>query len=378
MSRNALWIVGGLVVVGVFGVQFSQIKSLRKEVAAVRAELSGTAVEDEAEADGDKPAIIPSASASPRPVSDGTSGLQARIAHLERSMEEFHRGAEFLMDRGMIPPSEAKLAELQQKFFDPNTSDNERMKLLGLMRRNNQVSDEIVAQSLSMFQNSTNLNFKRALLQSFNGLTNASLKQPLFAMLETEGDNDMRAQMVNALRGFTDDPSVESKLWDMALNDPNKAVRDRAREAVTRGAPVTPERLDRLSQTTQNATAPLDERLLAFRALRLAKAHTPEMVNEFAAMAASTTDPIERAKLFASFNGLTDQNLLLPLVNGLQDADPVVRQNAADALGSFPDPRVAEWMNHLLQNDTDEAVKREAHKALEQIRKAKELGVVVQ
>jgi hypothetical protein len=35
-------------------------------------------------------------------------------------------------------------------------------------------------------------------------------------------------------------------------------------------------------------------------------------------------------------------------------------------------------MNHLLQNDTDEAVKREAHKALEQIRKAEELGVVVQ
>jgi HEAT repeat protein len=95
-------------------------------------------------------------------------------------------------------------------------------------------------------------------------------------------------------------------------------------------------------------------------------------------MAASTTDPLAKAKLFASFNGLTDPNLLSPLVNGLQDADPVVRQKAADALGSFPDPRVAEWMNHLLQNDTDEAVKREAHKALEQIQKAKEVGVVVQ
>ena len=282
------------------------------------------------------------------------------------------------MDRGMIPPSEAKLAELQQKFFDPNTSDDERMKLLGLLRRHNQVSDEIAAHSLSMLQNTTNVNFKRALLQNLDGLTNASLKQPLFALLETEADNNTRAQLVNALRRFTDDPNVESKLWDLALNDPNKAVRDRARDAVTRNAPVTPERLDRLSQTTQNATANLDERLLAFRALRLAKAHTPEMVNEFAALAASTTDPVAKAKLFASFNGLTDPNLLSPLVNGLQDADPVVRQNAADALGSFPDPRVAEWMNHLLQNDTDEAVKREAHKALEQIQKAKELGVVVQ
>src|SRR5688572_1600034 len=374
MSRNAWWIIGGLTVVAIFGVQFSQIKSLRKEVAAVRAELSGTAVE--VQVGKDRPAIIPSASAAPRPASDGTSGLHARIAHLERSMEEFHKGAEFLMDRGMLPPSEAKLAELQQKFLDPNTSDDERMKLLGLMRRNNQVSVEIVAHSLSMLQNSTNVNMKRALLQSFDGLTNASLKQPLFAMLETEGDNDTRAQLVNALRRFTDDPAVESKLWDLALNDPNKAVRDRAREAVTRNAPVTPERLDRLSQTTQNPNASLDERLLSFRALRLAKAHTPEMVNEFAAMAASTTDPIARAKLFGSFNGLTDPNLLSPLVHGLQDGDPIVRMKAVDALGSFPDPRVAEWLTHLLQNDADAGVKREAHLALEQIQKANGGAVV--
>ena len=88
-------------------------------------------------------------------------------------------------------------------------------------------------------------------------------------------------------------PTVESKLWDLALNDPNKAVRDRAREAVTRNAPVTPERLDRLSQTTQNPDAyPGRTSCFHFVRLRLAKAHTPEMVNEFAAMAASTTDPI--------------------------------------------------------------------------------------
>ena len=55
MSRNAFWIVGGLVVVGVFGIQFSQIKSLRKEVAAVRAELSGTPAE--APVGKDAPAI---------------------------------------------------------------------------------------------------------------------------------------------------------------------------------------------------------------------------------------------------------------------------------------------------------------------------------
>ena len=54
---------------------------------------------------------------------------------------------------------------------------------------------------------------------------------------------------------------------------------------------------------------------LSFRALRVAKAHTPEMVNELAALAESTTDPVSKAKLLGSFNGLTEPGLMLPLVN---------------------------------------------------------------
>jgi len=60
---------------------------------------------------------------------------------------------------------------------------------------------------------------------------------------------------------------------------------------------------------------------------------------------------------------------MLPLVNGLQDPNPIVRQKAADSLGSYPDPRVQQWLEHVLQNDTDEAVKREAHRALEAVRR---------
>lgn len=370
MSRNTWWILGALVLVTVFGVQFNQINKLKKEVASVRAELSGGAAELPVGKDG--AAIIPSASAAARPVNDGATavaGIHVRLANLERSMEQFTTAANVLMDRGMIPPSEEKLTELQQKFFDPNTPEDERLKVLGMLRRNNQLSDEVVSHGLSMLGSTTNINFKRALLGSFDGLTNASLKQPLFAMLQTETSDDLRAQIVGALRRFTDDPSIESKLWDMALNDPNTQVRDRARDAVTRNAPATPERIDRLSQTTRDPNAPLDERLLSFRALRIAKAHTPEMVNELAAMAQSTTDPVARAKLFGSFNGLTDPGLMAPLVDGLQDADPIVRQNAADALSSYSDPRVQQWLEHILQNDTDAAVKREAHRALEHSRR---------
>lgn len=373
MSRNAFWILGALLVTA-FGVQFNQIRNLKSEVAAVRAELGGTALTVDP-VQPDRPALVANVSAAradsakAASTESGTSGIQMRLANLERTVADFTKAADVLMERGMIPPSEEKLAELNQKFFDPNTSDDERLKILGMLRRHNNIGDDVALHGLSMMQTSTNLNFKRAMLGSLNGLTNAALKQPLFAMLQSEGSDDIRAQLVNSLRSFTDDPAIESKLWDLALNDPNKQVRDRARDAVTRGAPVTPERLDRLSQTAHNQNAPLDERLLSFRALRLAKSHTPEMVNEFLAMAQNTTDPVAKAKLLASFNGLTDPQLMAPLVTELGNMDPTVRQKAVDALSSFPDPRIEQWLDHVLKNDTDEGVKREAHAALEHIRR---------
>src|SRR5688500_15814101 len=243
MSRNAWWILGGLFLVAVFGVQLNQINNLKREVAAVRAELSGPLPAADPGRDG--PEVIPHVSAAAiRPLSDGTAGVQARLAYLERNRAEIAKGSEVLMNRGVLPPSEERLAQLQQRFFDPSISDEERLKTLSMLRRGNQLSDEMVTQTLSMLQNSTNTNFRRALLQNLDGLTNASLKQPLFAMLQTEGTADVRSQLVSALRRFTDDPAVESKLWDLSMNDPIKQVRDRAKDAVTRGEPVTQACLD--------------------------------------------------------------------------------------------------------------------------------------
>lgn len=264
-----------------------------------------------------------------------------------------------------MPPSEERVVELQQRFLDPTSSEPDRLRALRMLRRNNQLDETVIAQAISQIQSSTNANFRRELLQSLDGATNGALKQPLIALLNSETDNGMRDQLVNVLRRFAGDPEVEAKFWDLALNDANARVRDQAREAIAR-APVTPERIDQLLTKAASQEASLDERLISFRALRIAKSHTPELVNELANMAQNSTDPIARAKLFKSFNGLTDESLMAPLVNGLQDSDPVVRQNAADSLSSFPDPRVQEWLNHLIQNDADPAVKREAHAALEQ------------
>jgi hypothetical protein len=359
MSRNAWWILGGLALVAAFGYQSHRISKLSKELAVLRSEIVNARPVEGAPAFKDGPAPI-------KPISqDQTVGVEARIVKLERSMAEINRASEMLAARGMIPPTPENLAQLQQRFLDPATGDEERLQTLRSLRRSGGLSDEVVAQALNSLQTSTNMELRRELLGHLGGLTNAVLKQPLLAMLNTETDNGMRDQLVNSLRRFAGEPEVEAKLWDLALNDSNARIREVAREAVAR-APVTPERVEQLRTKAANPDASLEERLISFRALRLAKSHTPELVSDFAAMAQSTTDPVARAKLFKSFNGLTDEFLMAPLVSGLQDPDPVVRQSAADSLSSFPDPRVQEWLNHLIQNDADPAVKREAHEALEQ------------
>jgi hypothetical protein len=357
MSRNTWLAVVGSLFVAVFAVQFSQISKLKKDVTALRAEVSAP-----------PPSDVPSNSASstPQSGSEETASLQTRVTQLERSIANFSKGSRVVpMENGPAQLSEEEIARLQQRLFDPSTPDGDRLRALRAVRRNNKLSDEAITQTLSLLQTSTNANFRRELLQQLEGVTNAALKQPLIAMLDTEtSDNGMREQIVNALRRYADDPAIETKLWDLALNDPNTRVRDQAREALAR-APATPERVEQLLTKAANPEASIDERLISFRALRLAKSHTPELVSELATVAQNTTDPIARAKLFKSFNGLTDQSLMVPLVNGLQDADPIVRQNAANALSEFSDPRVQQWLTHLIQNDADPTVKREAHTALE-------------
>src|SRR4029453_9987289 len=123
--------------------------------------------------------------------------LQARLANIERSVAEFDRIHKILSDRGMMPPSEEKMAELQQKLFDPNASDEDRLNALRQMRRGGgQISDDTIVQSLAMLQSSTNANFRRELLQNLQGSSNPALKQPLMSMLETETDQGMREQLV--------------------------------------------------------------------------------------------------------------------------------------------------------------------------------------
>jgi len=355
MNRNAWALFGGLFVV--LAIQYLSFQSVRSELAALRAEVRGAQTSET------------SAPVSARPISTQANpaiGLQARLTNLERTVTDLVKASETLMERGVVPLNEERIAQMQQRFFDAAANDQDRLRSLRLLRRGNQMNDEVVSQAVNWLQNATNGNTRREILNQLDGVTNAALKQPLLAMLQTETAGNVREELTDVLADFAADPAVEKKLWDLALNDPNGDVREEAEEALTEGT-MTSERVENLRQKAGAPDASLDERLLALRGLQEANIQAPEIVAEMAGLAQNSTDPLVRAKLFQAFDGINDQSLMAPLVNGLQDPNPVVRENAADALSSFSsDPRIQQWLNHVIQNDADPRVQREAQSALEQ------------
>jgi HEAT repeat protein len=352
------WIIGALAVGGLATAQLVQMSQFRAELSALRAEVQGVA--------STVPTSVDQGSKNSPPV-DRTAGFHARLANLERAVADFSKASEALADRGMVPPTEERLAQLLQRFTDPNASEADRLRALrSLKRGQNQLSDEVVTHAMSMLQSSTNANSRRQLLQQLDGVTNAAMKQPLIAMLGTETSGNVREELIDVLSDFASDPAVEGKLWELALNDSDGEVREEAQEALTEG-PMTPERAQKLRETAMSSDASVDERLLSMRALREAGPLSPEVISEMTNLAQNNTDPVTRAKLFSAFDGINDPNLMPTLVNGLQDPNPVVRENAADALSSFSaDPRIQEWLNHVINTDADPRVKREAMQALQQ------------
>src|SRR5688572_27544871 len=107
MNRNTWIIFGGLFLV--MGIQYLSFRGVSNELAVLRAEVRGSQAPEISNA-----ALPRAASAQPNP----TSGLQARLANLERTVTDLVKASETLMERGVVPPNEDRLAQMQQRFFD--------------------------------------------------------------------------------------------------------------------------------------------------------------------------------------------------------------------------------------------------------------------
>jgi HEAT repeat protein len=355
--KFALVLIAVLVVAGAFAVQRRAIQRLSTELAGLRQQLaSAPAASTSAEE------INPSRRLS-RPA-DGDASLPQRLAALERSVAQLSRASDYLMERGQLPLGANKLEDLSAKLADASAGERDRLQALRLLRRNRSLTDEAVQHAVSLLQSATNAGVREDVIEQLEGLTNAALRAPLLALAATDASGDVRERAVENLRPFGNDPQVEAQLWQSLLNDSNDDVRSEAWEALVE-SPKSEAQLAALRERALNPNSGLEERAVAWEALHEAKQNDPNVSAMLAQLAQTTQDPAERLRLFRAFDQANDPAFVPPLVQGLQDANPFVRERAADALSDFrSDPSIQQWLRHVADNDADSGVRREALSAL--------------
>jgi len=355
-TKICLVLLASLAIGGALAIQHHATRRVASDLAALRQELA--AVETPRPSGGQV-----NFSARERLASSGNVGLQQRLAALEQAVAQFTRASDYLMERGQLPLATNKLGDLFSKLSDASASDRDRLQALRLLRRNKALTDEVVPHALSLLQGATNANVREDILEQLGGLTNAALRGPLLALAARDADADVRQRAVENLRRFAADPEVEAQLWQ-ATKDADGDVRDEARKAIIEG-PVSEARLAALRERATNPSSSIDDRAVAWEALREAKQNAPEVSAALAQLAQTTQDSQERLSLFRTFDDHSDPAFVPALVQGLQDPNPLVRERAADALSDFrSDANIQQWLRYVADNDVDPTVRREAFRVL--------------
>jgi len=354
MRNVTNWVlVGGvLVLIAATAIQHQATRRLQSDVAALRQQLVAP-----------EPAA-PESEAPRDPLSSAANAaMLQRLGALEQTVAELVRNSEYLMERGQLPLATNKVGAFFAKFTDATAPDRDRLQALRLLRRSGGITEEALSQAIDWAQSSTNANTRDEVLSALEGLTNSVLRDPLLAFALNDPNPSVREQAVDSLRRFVNDPSIEAQLWKM-INDP-----DAGRTAIQGilDGPKTAERMAALQERASNPSSSLEERIVAWRALRTSDQDPSEVSATLAQMAQTSQDPLERVRLIRAFDDAVnrptsrDAVFLPPLMQGLQDPSPLVREQAARALRDFgADQTVQTSLRWAAENDPDSGVRKEA------------------
>jgi hypothetical protein len=357
MRKVTNWLLVGavLALVGSIAVQHQSTRRLESDVAALRQQL--VMLEPAAPQGEPRTEHLPSPDAA----------VLQRLGALEQTVAQLVRNSEYLMERGQLPLATNKVSDLFAKFTDATVPDRDRLQALRLLRRSGGITEEALSQAINWAQNSTNANTRDEVLSALEGLTNSVLRDPLLAFALNDPNPSVREQAVDSLRRFVSDPLIEAQLWKL-IGDPD--VGRTAIQGILDG-PKTPARITELQERASNPNGSLEERIVAWRALRASDQDPSEVSATFAQLAQSSQDPFERARLIKAFDDAVnrptsrDAVFLPALLQGLQDPSPLVREPSAKALRDFSAyPDVQKLLRLAAENDTDSGVRKEATSAL--------------
>jgi HEAT repeat protein len=276
---------------------------------------------------------------------------------------QLNLAADFLMDRGQIPASQAKLEETRLKFLDVNLSDQDRLAALRFLNRGGAVNGEVAVAVAAWLSRGGTPDLTRSILESVRGVKDPALL-PATLALAADKEERVRERALRNLGAFAGDPTVESTLWAVAASDASPHVRDRIL-GMLGDMPMDENRVAALVQRGADETATLQERTLSLRLLANAKADVTSVAAALARNAETVTDKAQFMVCLAAFDDVNNPAFLTAVVRGVQSSDQEVRLRATDTLRDYRgDPTAAQWLTYLAQNDPDPGVREEASRAL--------------
>lgn len=215
----------GVVPVAVAG---PDVEELAQRMTALERQLElvrvGTAVRSVAQGRA-APMVAPGpAGGAPPEVAE----LGQRVAALERLAAEVTQGRQ-----GGHPLSPEAMAAATRMVLDRQASVNERAAALTLLRPNDGRADgrthEVVVAALELLDRpELSPRMRAGMIRDLDKLRDPSLKDPLVAILQRDGDGRTRREAVETLAVFYDDPQVRGLVERLKEADPEPEVRAQA------------------------------------------------------------------------------------------------------------------------------------------------------
>lgn len=360
MSNRSLIVVGLLAIMTALAIQQRSLHKLREEIARMRDTVATPAA---------LPAPMPAPTRSRSvPVATDSTAVNQRLLALEDAVMRLDNSAGYLMDRGQLPPSEAKLAEYRLQFLNPQARTRDRLNALRLLRRNQGLTPEVLQAAAAWMLLDADPSTTRSLLEILSGVSNDALFNATYQLAASNKDNRVREMAIRNLPSFVSHPEVETLLRTVASSDSNADLRRHAAGALQR-LPMNEQRLFDLRQQALDLNTPLDQRALSLQLMHQARADVSDVALSLAQSAQTEADKARRLQYLQMFDDVTHPAFLPSIVQGVQDSDPDIRVRAADALRDYRNDATAlQWLQYLAQSDPDERVRREAAQAFPQNR----------
>lgn len=359
-SSHLLLTLGALIMVGALAWQQWSIQQLRDAIAerpALPPTGAGETISTPVERPEDSGPLLPSDQTGE---SAFDSRLERRVAALEASVSRFDRNADHLMDRGVLPPTAAKLAAWSTIFLDPYAERDARLSALSRLRQNDGVTPQVAQVAAAWLDTSTDPDLTRRLLDILRGVKDPTLKTATLNLVATTAEPRVRERALMNLRDFVEDPAVQAALWQVVAAKPSDIIERRARDALRR-IPMTDALAVSLESRALDPAATLEEQLMSLRLLRAGDKDVTRIAPTLAQAAQSATDSETRVKYYAAFDDVNDPSFMLPLVEGAQDADARVRGRAADALLDYrSEPTITDLLKAMAESDPDPGVRQQA------------------